>query len=274
MTEDTTVRSTVRRAKPPTNAQEHGNADGPQPQRRVAGALLIAGPVIFLLGEFISAAAWTHPAYSYTYNFISNLGVHGPSTLFGQYMHSPLAWVMNAGFFLFGITILAGVATLRDLAHGRRWAVLGPAALLAVGGVLLALYPGSGEALKDGTGEYHSMGAFAGFTGGNVLAIVLGRRWQRIGVSARMGRALVTVGVIGLISMLLYLAVIITSGDHVIGIIGLIERGAVHPFLIGLVCAGAAICGRRRRDPGQQQPRDHVRRPVDRHRTGGRAGPQ
>ncbi|MEU7162456.1 DUF998 domain-containing protein [Streptomyces chrestomyceticus] len=245
MTEDTTVRSTVRRAKPPTNARtnarEHSNADGPQPQRRVAGALLIAGPVIFLLGEFISAAAWTEPAYSYTYDFISNLGVHGPSTLFGQYMYSPLAWVMNAGFFLFGVTILAGVATLRDLAHGRRWAMLLPAALLAVGGVLLALYPGSGEALKDGTGEYHSMGAFAGFTGGNVLAIVLGRRWQRIGVSARMGRALITVGVIGLISMLLYLAVIVASDDKAIGIIGLIERGAVHPFLIGLACAGAAI---------------------------------
>lgn len=156
-------------------------------------------------------------------------------------MYSPLAWVMNVGFFLFGITILAGVATLRDLAHGRRWAMLVPAALLAVGGVLLALYPGSGEALKDGSGEYHSMGAFAGFIGGNVLAIILGRRWQRIGASARMGRALITVGMIGLISMLLYLAMIVASGDKVIGIIGLIERGAVHPFLIGLACAGAAI---------------------------------
>ncbi|MGW8379466.1 DUF998 domain-containing protein [Streptomyces sp. ODS28] len=238
---DTTVRSSARRTKPPTNAQEHGDADGSRPQRRMAGALLIAGPVIFLLGEFVSAAAWTDPAYSYTHHFISNLGVRGPSTLFGQYMYSPLAWVMNAGFLLFGITILAGVVALRDLAQGRRWAMLVPAALLAVGGVLLALYPGSGEALQDGTGEYHSMGAFAGFTGGNVLVIVLGRRRQRIGVSARTGRALITVGVIGLLSMLLYLTLIISSGGNAIGIIGLIERGAVHPFLIGLACAGAAI---------------------------------
>ncbi|MFD4260228.1 DUF998 domain-containing protein [Streptomyces sp. NPDC058534] len=215
-------------------------------RRRVAGALLIAGPAIFLLGEFISAAAWTDPAYSYTYHFISNLGVHGPSTLFGQYMYSPLAWVMNTGFLLFGITILAGVATLRELSGGRRWATLIPATLLAVGGVLLALYPGSGEALDDGTGEYHSMGAFAGFVGGNVLAIVLGCRWRRIGVSQRMGRALITVGVIGLISMVLYLAMIFTAGDDPIGIIGLIERGAVHPFLIGLLCTGASIWKRRR----------------------------
>src|SRR5258706_12097441 len=104
-------------------------------QRRTAGALLIAGPVIFLLAELIAAAAWTDPPYSYTYHFISNLGVRGPSELFGQYMYSPLAWVMNTGFFLFGITILAGVVLLRGLSGWRRWAALVPATLLAVGGV-------------------------------------------------------------------------------------------------------------------------------------------
>ncbi|MEU6610358.1 DUF998 domain-containing protein [Streptomyces shenzhenensis] len=211
------------------------------PQRRTAGALLIAGPAIFLLGEFVAAAAWTDPAYSYTHHFISNLGVHGPSTLFGQYMYSPLAWVMNTGFFLFGITILAGVATLRDLSGGRRWATLVPATMLAVGGVLLALFPGSGEALENGTGEFHSMGAFAGFIGANTLAVVLGRRRRRIGLSPRMGAALIAVGVIGLLSMTLYLAMILTAGDTPVGIIGLIERGAVHPFLIGVICAGASL---------------------------------
>ncbi|MGW4411963.1 DUF998 domain-containing protein [Nonomuraea sp. NPDC004702] len=229
-------------------------------QRRVAGALLIAGPAIFLLGEFVAAAAWTDPAYSYTHHFISNLGVHGPSTLFGQYMYSPLAWVMNAGFLLFGMTILAGVATLRDLSDGRRWAMLAPATLLAVGGVLLALFPGSGEALNNGTGEYHSMGAFAGFVGGNALAIVLGSRWRRIGISPRMGRALITVGVIGLLSMVLYLAMIFTMGETPIGIIGLIERGAVHPFLIGLICAGASIWNPT--DPREQGTRSNGEHPL------------
>ncbi|WP_030671369.1 DUF998 domain-containing protein [Streptomyces rimosus] len=214
-------------------------------QRRSAGRLLIAGPVIFLLAEFTAAMVWTDPAYSYTHHFISNLGVHGPSTLFGQYMYSPLAWVMNAGFFLFGLTILAGIVALRDLAGRGRWATLVPAAMLAVGGVLLALFPGSGEALEDGSGQYHSTGAFLGFVGGNVLAIVLGRRWQRIGVSPRTGRALITVGVIGLVSMAAYLGLIVSAGDDPVGVIGLIERGAVHPFLIGLICAGAAISKRR-----------------------------
>jgi hypothetical membrane protein len=207
--------------------------------------VLIAGPVIFLLAEFIAAAAWTDPPYSYTYHFISNLGVHGPSTLFGQYMSSPLAWVMNTGFFLFGITILAGTAVLRGLLGWRRWAALVPPTLLAVGGVLLGLFPGSGEAMNDGTGDFHALGALAGFIGGNVLAIVLGSVHRRVGLSPKLGRALVTVGVIGLVSMVAYLADVI-SGANVL--VGLIERGAVHPFLIGLICAGASISHRRSLD--------------------------
>ncbi|MFG1696691.1 DUF998 domain-containing protein [Nonomuraea sp. NPDC049309] len=207
-------------------------------RNRPAGALLIAGPAIFLLAEFIAAAAWTDPPYSYTYHFISNLGVHGPSTLFGQYMYSPLAWVMNTGFFAFGLTILAGVVALSGPLGRRRWAALVPAALLAAGGVLLGLFPGSGEAMDDGTGDFHGLGAWAGFVGGNVLAIVLGSMRRRVGLSVRLGRALVAVGVIGLVSMVAYFADLV-SGVNVL--VGLIERGAVHPFLIGLGCAGFAL---------------------------------
>jgi hypothetical protein len=248
MTEKTDSRSNIEQKRP-------GNDSQPDPldpdmlwlsQRRAAGALLITGPVIFLLAEFVTAAAWTDPPYSYTYHFISNLGVHGPSTLFGQYMYSPLAWVMNTAFILFGITILAGIALLRGLSGWHRWATLVPATLLAVGGVLLGLFPGSSEALEDGTGEYHGMGAFAGFIGANILAIMLGKMRRRVGFSLGIGRALVTAGVVGLLSTTVYLLTIISSaGDSTIGIIGLIERGATHPFLIGLLCAGASIWNRR-----------------------------
>lgn len=214
-------------------------------QRRAAGAWLVAGPVIFLATEFVAAAAWTDPPYSYTYDFISNLGVRGPSTLFGQSMASPLYWLMNAGFFTFGLVILVGGALLRGLSGWRRWAALVPAALLACGGVLLGLFPGSGEALENGTGELHSMGAFAGFLGGNALAIVLGRFHRRLGLSAGMGRALVVVGVVGLVSTVTYLGLIMLSvGGTTVGFIGLVERGAVHPFLIGTLCAGASIVRR------------------------------
>ncbi|GGK81589.1 hypothetical protein Sme01_63050 [Sphaerisporangium melleum] len=248
MTVNPSSRSSAERGEPASSARP--DAHGPDvlrlSQRRAAGALLIAGPAIFLLAEFIAAAAWTDPPYSYTYDFISNLGVHGPSTLFGQYMYSPLAWVMNTGFILFGITILAGVALLRGLSGRRRWGTLIPATLLAVGGILIGLFPGSGEALQDGTGDYHSMGAFAGFIGANVLATMLGSMRLRVGFTPAIGRALTTAGVIGLLSTALYLLLIVSSaGDSTIGVIGLIERGATHPFLIGLLCAGASIWMRR-----------------------------
>ena len=107
-------------------------------RRRAAGILLIVGPAIFFIAEFIAAAAWTDPPYSYTYHFISNLGVQGPSELMGQYMYSPLAWVMNSGFFLFGFPILAGVALLPGVRGWRRAVVLVTAVVLAGGGVMLA----------------------------------------------------------------------------------------------------------------------------------------
>jgi hypothetical membrane protein len=213
-------------------------------QRRTAGAVLIAGGVIFFLAEFIAAAAWTNPPYSYTYDYISNLGVHGPLEAFGQFMYSPLAWVMNTGFFLFGITLFIGAAMLRGQKGRRRWAVLTPAALLAVGGVLLAFFPGSGDAMDNGTIDYHGLGAFAGIVGGNVLVIILGRLHRYVGINQKTGKAMVVLGVIGLISLVGFLSVAGTGAN----LIGLVERCAVYPVLIGPICAGVSIWNRRTPD--------------------------
>ena len=207
-------------------------------RRRTAGALLVAGPAIFLGAEFIAASAWTDPPYSYVDNVISSLGVVETSTPSGQDVSSPLAWVMNTGFFLFGITILAGVAALRGLSGRHRRAALVPATMLAVGGVLLALFPGTGEVMDDGTGYVHAVGAAAAFIGSNVLAIVLGSMHRRIGLAPKLGNALAMVGVFGLLSLVAYVADIVSGANL---LVGLVERGASHPFMVGLICAGAAI---------------------------------
>lgn len=122
----------------------HQQSQSPStPRNRRAGTVLMASAGIYLAAEFIAAAAWTDPPYSYTHHFISNLGVHGPTTAFGQFMYSPLAWVMNTGFILFGLTALTGVVLLRGL-PGRRWLYLFLAVVLAAGGVTLGFFPGSG----------------------------------------------------------------------------------------------------------------------------------
>ncbi|GIF22495.1 putative membrane protein [Actinoplanes tereljensis] len=208
------------------------------PRSRAAGLALMAGGGIYFGTEFIAAAAWTDPPYSYTYHWISNLGVHGPSTAFGQFMYSPLAWVMNTGFVLFGPVVLAGVLLLRGLPGRRRWAPVVTAVLLAVGSMLVGLFPGSAEAFDDGTGVFHGLGAFAAFVGGNVLAILLGRRHRLLGVSRARGRALVGLGILGVVSLVAFMADL-STGDGVL--IGLVERGVIYPYLIGFIVLGAAL---------------------------------
>jgi len=225
-------------AKPETIA-----ADAPRtPQRRAAGAAFAAAAVIFLLAEFVAAAAWTDPPYSYTYHYISDLGVHGPLEALDQYMYSPLAWVMNTGFFLFGITVFVGVAMLNGLRGWRRWVVLIMGTLVGVGGVVLAFFHGDGEADRQGTVDYHSLGAMAAIVGGNVLIIVLGRMHRHLGVARKPGKAMVMLGAFGLVSMVAFLAVA-GSGANVL--VGLVERCAVYPVLFGLICAGVSIWSRR-----------------------------
>ncbi|WP_212735123.1 DUF998 domain-containing protein [Herbidospora galbida] len=204
---------------------------------RAAGAALIAGAGVYFTAEFVAAAAWTDPPYSYTHHFISNLGVRGPATAFGQYMYSPLAWVMNTGFFLFGIAALTGAVLLRGLPGRRRLPIVAMAVLLAAGGVVLAFFPGSGDTASTAA-DYHGLGAFSAFIGGNVLAVLIGTAHRLLGLSRRLGRVLVAAGVIGLVSLAGYMA-LLESGAGIL--IGLVERGVVYPFLIGFVLAGAAL---------------------------------
>ena len=217
--------------------------DSQQRQRSAAGIVLIAGGLVFFIVEFIAAAAWTDPPYSYTYHYISNLGVHGPTEGFGQLMYSPLAWVMNTGFFLFGITLFGGTAMLAGIRGPRRWAVLTLAFLMATGGVLLAFFPGTGETPDSGAIDFHSLGALASIVGGNVLIIILGRAHRHAGIAANTGRAMVALGVFGLMSLAGFMAIAGSSA----GLIGLVERCAVYPVLIGFLCAGTSIWKSNRR---------------------------
>lgn len=207
----------------------------------VSGGLLAAGALIFFVCEFVAAMAWTDPPYSYTFHYISNLGVRGPIRTLHQDMNSPLAWVMNTGFFLFGIVGAAGVLLLRGLHGWRRGTSLTLAALMAVGGVLLALNPGDGQEAA-GEVDYHSIGALASIVCGNILVIVLGRQHAAIGASRTVGRAMTILGVVGLLALPVYLSV----AGSTFGLIGLFERGTVYPLLVGQVVGGVSIWRRRR----------------------------
>ncbi|MEU0478764.1 DUF998 domain-containing protein [Streptosporangium sp. NPDC006013] len=203
---------------------------------KTVGALLIAGGGVFFAAEFISASAWTDPPYSYTYHYVSNLGVRGPVETLHQVMNSPLSWVMNTGFFLFGILLALGVLALRGLRGWRRGASVILGLLMAIGGVLLALNPGDGQEAANQI-DYHSIGALASIVSGNVLIMLMGRQHANIGVSRSVGRSMVALGVIGLLGLPLYLSV---AGSE-FGLIGLFERVAIYPLFIGQILAGVSI---------------------------------
>ena len=90
-----------------------------------AAIALLAAVAVFLVAETVAAAAWDNPAYSYSSDWVSDLGVPGPGTMFkGHPIHSPLALVLNLGFIVNGaLVVLAGVLLLRPRGQGRtpRW---------------------------------------------------------------------------------------------------------------------------------------------------------
>lgn len=148
------------------------------PQRTVGSALLLTGALVFFLFEAIAAAA-VIPSYSYVNNFISALGVPA---------WSPLAAVMNSGFWVQGIFILLGAAIV---AHGsetghRRW-FIALVALTATGYLLVGTVYGDSAAAQDGLFWLHGLGAVLAIVSGNaaivagsaVVAGFVGARWYR-----------------------------------------------------------------------------------------------
>lgn len=113
------------------------------------------------------------------------------------------------------------------------------AALLAAGGVLVALFPGSGD---NGTADYHGLGTALAFISGNVLSILIGRAHGPLGVSPGLGGALVMFGILGLVSLVAFGTVLASDAGV---LIGLFERGILYPFLIGFIVAGCAVWKRR-----------------------------
>ena len=201
---------------------------------KYSGIILITSSLIFLITEFITAATCPEP-YSYTQNFISNLGVRGPSVMFGQHIESPLSWLMNSGFIIFGVLSFLGILLTPTLNNKNRKVKITLSFLAMIGVVLVGLFHGSQEALLDGTGMYHSMGAFLSFISGNILIIILSTGI----LNNSLRRKLIRLGSFGLFCTLAYVIILMMSiDDNPIRIIGLIERGAVYPFLFGLIYYG------------------------------------
>lgn len=226
------------------------SSDAPAPDTARATGLtragtiaLLAGPALFLVCEAISAWAWRDPSYSYSRNWISDLGVPDPGTFQGRVINSPLAWVMNTGFALGGLALLLGVlAVTRGLRpRSTRVAALVLGVAAATGYVLVGLTHTSTAAAADGTIVLHFTGAFLAILGGNTLALVLGVHWWRRPGTRSLGHAAALLGILGLLAATtLVLTATSTSAPN-----GLIERVAVYTLLLFEIRTGLHLAASR-----------------------------
>jgi hypothetical membrane protein len=107
------------------------------PAARLGALLIFLGPLVSWAAEFVTAAAWQNPHYSPFYNWVSHLGLTGPSQVaFGQTGNSPLGAVMDTGWVLYGTLLIVGALLTFDLRQGLR-----PIASIVLGIVGLAAFP-------------------------------------------------------------------------------------------------------------------------------------
>lgn len=220
-------------------------ADGLEPDLRdarytVGSALVIANAVVYLASEAITAAAWRTPPYSYSRNYISDLGVPDVVESGGRLIDSPLHGLMNTAFLVHGAVFVLAAVLLRPVIRRPRlrrgYLIL--AIVHGVGNGLVGLFPSSGTDLTAATSALHGLGAVLAIGGGNAAAIVVGvdlfRRRRGLGTT------FIAVGALGIGAFLFLLLTMGGSAD------GIPERISVYTIQAAEILAGVALLVGRR----------------------------
>lgn len=203
------------------------------PVRRIAAAFAAFGPLLFLTCEAISAVAWTAGTYDYGVNFISDLGTTVCGSYFsGRVMCSPSHGVMNFGFAAMGISVaIATISLAAALPRGRRETVSVMGVLLAIGMILVAVFPGGIESMPDGTIVFHVLGAAGAILFGNVIGVIAGVNRRRLGFPAWFGPVGIGLGIVGTLSLV---GCLVYSS-------AVFERMAVYSIFAWLLAASALL---------------------------------
>lgn len=211
---------------------------------RLGAVLLFVGPLVSWAAEFITAAAWQHPHYSPFYNWVSHLGLTGPSQVaFGQVGNSPLGAVMDTGWVLYGILLIVGALLAFDLRTGARpIAIVVLAIVSGLGVSLVGIFQGSNADVANGLIAFHTFGAQGVMLAGNTMAIVVGASGARIGLGRGRSVASIMLGIVGLVAFPIFLADVFTGWAWNIG---MFERTVIYPIMIGHVLLGGGLIATR-----------------------------
>jgi Protein of unknown function (DUF998) len=180
------------------------------------------------------------PAYSYTRDFISNLGV--PS-------ESPLAEVMNAAFCLQGTLFLLGaVFIVGALRTSPTNLFLSLALANALGNVMVAAVHGGPTAHADGSIWVHQFGALLAIVGGNAAILVGSSVVAGAGSPGWLRRVPVGLAAFGLLSFVLLLLKMQMAAIRILPP-AVWERASVYSIIAGQVCIAAYLLIRPAPDP-------------------------
>ncbi|GAA3544777.1 DUF998 domain-containing protein [Kribbella ginsengisoli] len=210
------------------------------------GALLIfLGPLISWVAEFVTAAAWQDPHYSPFYNWVSHLGLTGPSQVaFQQVGNSPLGAVMDTGWVLYGVLLIVGAFLAFDLRKGvRPVLVVTLATISGVGVSLVGIFQGSNANVDSGLIAFHTFGAQGVMIAGNIMAVVVGVTGSRIGLTRGRSIASTVLGIAGLVGFVVFMIDVFTGW---MWNIGMFERSAIYPIMVGHVLLGSGLIAARR----------------------------
>lgn len=206
---------------------------------RVGAVLLVLGTVQFLAAHLIAQGAWPGP-YSWSANYISDLGAVTCVRGAADAVCSPLHAVMNAGFVLQGVLLIAGTvltAGAWTAGPGRRvWQGLVVAS--GVSWIVVGLVP------EDVNGAVHAAGALPGFLVSNAALLVAGASTSTRRLPS-VRRAATVLGVVGVVGFAL-LAVATTWPDGPVAV-GAAERAVVFPLQVWALVAGVALLAAGRR---------------------------
>jgi hypothetical membrane protein len=211
---------------------------------RLGAVLLFVGPLVSWAAEFVTAAAWQQPHYSPFYNWVSHLGLTGPSQVaFGQVGNSPLGAVMDTGWVLYAVLLIVGALLTFDLRRGARpIAIVVLAIVSGLGVSLVGIFQGSNADVANGLIAFHQFGAQGVMLAGNLMAIVVGANGARIGLGRGRSVASIVLGVIGLVAFPVFLADVFTGWAWNIG---MFERAVIYPIMIGHVLLGSGLLAAR-----------------------------
>lgn len=195
-----------------------------------AAVLWIGAGGGYLVLEAIAAAGF-RPHYSYAHNYISDLGVTSRDMFHDRLVDSPLAYLMNAGFFLQGVCFLAGAVLVVGVVGRQKTGLfLTFAAANFLGNILVGAVHSGPIAEADGTVWVHRLGAVLAIAGGNI-AILAGSTLIRKAGAAQWYRATsLGLAALGLLSLMM-LVIESTSAAFSLLPDGLWERGSVYSII-------------------------------------------